>query len=216
MKTVYINERGVRPWESLYPTNDSKFSTTTFLSHNFNCAWESWCNVMEQLSETWPFKREWRSTLTADFNSTSEEYLFKKHIARTLHEGDLCKKNDQSGIYSTIRNLPSDPKHIQDQTFEGSHNTLLVAQKSEEEIEEFWLRMTIFEKCITPLKISKFLDSQKDTLICRFYDAETHATAQIFHNTSMETDTIIKAAQSQFNKINVEDVSNYINKIQKT
>jgi hypothetical protein len=215
METVYINEQGIKPWESPHPTNDSKFITTTFLSHNFNSAWESWCNVMEHLTETWPFKREWRSTLTADFNSKSEEYIFKKYIAKILHEGDISKKNDQSGIYSTIRNLPSSPKKIQNQTFEDSHNVILVAQKFEEEIEAFWLRMTIFENRITPLKISRFLESQTDTLICRFYDAETHATAQLFYNTSMDNEIIIDLAQSQVNRINAEDVPNYINNIQK-
>lgn len=92
MATVYINELGVRPWESAHPTNDGRFTTTTLLSHDFNNVWKSWCEVMEPLSEKWSIKRQWDSALTAEFSSKTEEYLFKKNTAKTLHNGDLFKK----------------------------------------------------------------------------------------------------------------------------
>ncbi len=211
MTTVYINEYGVRPWESAHTTNDPRFTTTTLLSHNFDGVWRSWCSVIEQLSEDWPIKREWHSALTAGFNSKTEEYLFKKNTIRTLQDQDFFKKNEKSKIYSTIKKLPNNPKKINNQIFEGSHNVILIIQKIEIAIEDLWSKMTIFEKNITAEKISIFLESQTDILICRFYEAETHAAAQFIYHTNIENQKIIEASKIRFKKIGVEDVHFYIN-----
>ncbi|TGY19824.1 hypothetical protein E5845_03280 [Pseudomonas fluorescens] len=211
MTTVYINEYGVRPWESAYTTNDPRFTTTTLLSHNFDGVWRSWCSVIEQLSEDWPIKREWHSALTAGFNSKTEEYLFKKNTIRTLQDQDFFKKNEKSKIYSTIKKLPNNPKKINNQIFEGSHNVILIIQKIEIAIEDLWSKMTIFEKNITAEKISIFLESQTDILICRFYEAETHAAAQFIYHTNIENQKIIEASKIRFKKIGIEDVHFYIN-----
>ncbi|WP_232925783.1 hypothetical protein, partial [Pseudomonas rhodesiae] len=82
---------------------------------------------------------------------------------------DFFKKNENSNIYSTIKNLPNNPKKIDNQIFEGSHNVILIIQKKEIAIEDLWSEMTIFEKHITAEKISSFFESQTDILICRFY-----------------------------------------------
>ena len=211
MTTVYINEYGVRPWESAHTTNDPRFTTTTLLSHNFDGVWRSWCSVIEQLSEDWPIKREWHSALTAGFNSKTEEYLFKKNTIRTLQDQDFFKKNEKSKIYSTIKKLPNNPKKINNQIFEGSHNVILIIQKIEIAIEDLWSKMTIFENNITAEKISTFLESQTDILICRFYEAETHAAAQFIYHTNIENQKIIEASKIRFKKIGVEDVHFYIN-----
>ena len=211
MTTVYINEYGVRPWESAHTTNDPRFTTTTLLSHNFDSVWRSWCSVIEQLSEDWPIKREWHSALTAGFNSKTEEYLFKKNTIKTLQDHDFFKKNEKSKIYSTIKKLPNNPKKIDNQIFEGSHNVILIIQKIEIAIEDLWSKMTIFEKNITAEKISIFLESQTDILICRFYEAETHAAAQFIYHTNIENQKIIEASKIRFKKIGVEDVHFYIN-----
>ncbi|EFQ63832.1 hypothetical protein PFWH6_2431 [Pseudomonas fluorescens WH6] len=73
MKTVYINESGVRPWKSINPTNDARLTTTTLLDHGFNSVWESWRDVMTPYPT-----REWSATTNVDFNLKTDEYLYKK------------------------------------------------------------------------------------------------------------------------------------------
>lgn len=215
MGTVYTNESGVRPWESIHPTNNPAFTTTTLIDHDFNSAWESWCDIMDPLSDEWPVKTQWHSAITPDFNSKTEEYLFKKYISKTLSIDDLCKKNHNSNIYSTIKKLPLEPRKIENFAFEGSHDTLLVIQKTEIDIEDFWSRMTIFESQITPEKIGSFLDSQVNTLLCRFYDAETHAAAQFIYKTNHGSGTLLEQIKNRFRKIKIEDVHHYINNTRK-
>ena len=215
MATLYINELGVRPWESVHLTNDGRFTTTTLLSHDFNNVWKSWCEVMEQLSDKWSIKREWHSALTADFNSKTEEYLFKKMQQKTLRNGDLFKKNEKSNIYSTIKNLPGNPKEIKNQSFEGSHDVILIIQKTESDIAELWSKMTIFENSITPEKISTFLESQSDILLCRFYESDTHAAAQFIYHTNTESKNILETIKNRFDKTSIEDIHLYINNKQR-
>lgn len=215
MSTVYINEIGVRPWESIQPTQDTRFTTTTLIDHDFQSVWTSWCNIMENLSSEWPIKREWRSSTTATFNSRTEEYLFIKNATKTLQAGDLCKKNEKTNIYSTIKNRPNNPREIENLAFEGSHDVLLLIQKNTHEIHELWSQMTIFESHITPDNISTFLESSTDTLLCRFYDSETHAAAQFIYQATKKNIVILDTIESLFKKINIKDVHHYINRTQK-
>lgn len=216
MSTVYINEIGIRPWESIHPTQDARFATTTLLDHDFQSVWTSWCNVMDQLSQEWPFKREWRSTVTANFNSKAEEYLFRKNTAKTLEIGDLCKKNEKTNIYSTIKNRPSNPREIENFALEGSHDVLLVIQKTENEINELWSQMTVLESDITPKNITTLLASTTDILLCRFYESETHATCQFIYRATDENKNIPKTIEELFKQTNTQDVHHYINSTRKT
>ena len=211
MNTVYTSETGVRPWESIYPTHDAGFITVTLIDHDFASLWESWCDLMEPISEEWPIKKIWYSAMTSGFSSKAQEYLFKKHATKTLKDQDLCKKNEKSNIYSTIKNQPKNPREIEKFTFEASHDTLLVIQKVETKTDELWSEMTLFEKQITPEKIISFLLLQGNILLCRFYEAETHAAAQLIYQTNHENTAILESVNTLFKKINPEDVHHYIN-----
>lgn len=211
MKTAYINEPGIRPWELTRPTTDVEFTTTTLINRDFKSVWESWCEAMGQLSTAWPFKREWSSVTGADFNSKTEEYLFNKDIATKIKCGEFFKKNEKSNIYSTIKNRPNDPRQIEHLALQGSHDVILAIQKNEIDMEELWKKMTIFEFNITPEKIRKFLKSQVGTFICRFYDTETHAAAQFIYQSCRANDVILEEVKNRFYAITIEDVHIYIN-----
>jgi len=216
MRTVYINEFGIRPWESPHPMSDAKFTTTTLVDHDFTSVWGAWCTLMDTLSKDWPIKRQWYSSTNSEFNSLTEEYLFKKDIAKTLKNGDLCKKNESNNIYSTIKIMPSNPWEIENLALEGSHDTILVIQKTETSIEELWSNMAILESRITPQSISILLESQASILLCRFYDTETHAAAQLIYETTYENKIILEQAKNYFNEINTSDIHHYINGTQKS
>lgn len=138
--------------------------------------------------------------------------FIQKNIAKTLNAGDLCKRNEISNIYSTIKNLPTSFRKIQNPVFEGSQDTILVAQEFETEIDELWLKMTIFEKLITPEKTSTFLESQTNVLLCKFYDSEAHAVAQIIYKTIHENETVLEKTRDQCKKITTDDIHHFINR----
>ena len=213
MKTAYINQFGIRPWESIHPTGNVRFTTTTLINHNFNSVWESWCEIMGQLVG-WPIKRAWCAATGAAFNSRTEEYLYKKTHINTLNSEGLFRKNKKSNTYSRIRNLPNNPRNIDNLALESSHDTLMVIEKTRSEIDKLWTNMTIFEKSITPEKISVFLESQPDTILCRFYDSETHAAAQFFYVTDDNDSTLLNLIEHNFNQQHESEIHNYINNTQ--
>ena len=215
MNTVYTNEAGVRPWESIHPTQDARFITITLIDHDFESLWESWCNLMEPLSEQWPIKRKWYSTLTSGFHSKTEEYLFKKYMAKIINSGDISKANETSNIHSTIQLQPNAPRAIEKLAFEASQDVILVMKKTEPKIDELWSQMTIFEKIISPANISSFLISQPNTVLSRFYDTDTHAAAQFIFQADHGNQTISETVTKLFKKINPEDIHHYINNTKK-
>ncbi len=123
----------------------------------------------------------------------------------------MCKKNEKSNIYSTIRNQPKSPRQIEIFNFEASHDTLLVMQRTETKIEELWSEMTSFETQISPEKLGSFLVQQGNILLCRFYESETHAAAQLIYQNTHENIVILDSVNNLFKKINTEDVHHYIN-----
>ncbi|NVZ70603.1 hypothetical protein [Pseudomonas costantinii] len=217
MKTAYINENGIRPWTDTNVTTNEKFTTTTLIDHNFNDLWKSWCDVAEQLSEKWIFKREWKSISVCAFNSKTEEYLFKKNLLTQLEDGDFFQKNEDSNIYSMIKNRPSTPQEINNLALEGSNDVLLILQETQSEIDKLWESMLIFEKKITAENIENFLDANENLLICRFYEEETHATSQLMYSTKQANEISSAVKKCALLQIENGDVSNYINhRLQKT
>lgn len=210
MKTVYIDEPGVKPWEGRDQKNDPAFTTITLIDHDFISVWSSWCEVAEKLSKNWPIKQEWRSIGGAEFNSKSEEYLLKKSLSNQLKNGDFFKKNETSKIYSVIKNRPSEPRKIDYQALEGSQDVLLLLQKSSSEICDLWTSMTIFETSITAVKIHDYLKAHPSTMLCRFYDSETHAAAQLSFSTEYKSEVISALNKIKSAKISASDVHCFI------
>ena len=211
MKTAYIDEPGVKPWEGRDQANDPAFTTITLIDHEFISVWISWCEVAERLSKNWPIKQEWRSIDGAEFNSKAEEYLLKKSLSNELKNGDFFKKNEASKVYSVIKNRPSEPRKIDHQALQGSHDVILLLQKSSSEICDLWTSMTIFETSITAENIHGYLKAHPSIILCRFYDSETHAAAQLSFSTEYKNEVITALNRITLVKISAEDVCCFIN-----
>jgi len=210
MKTAYINETGVKPWNGVEQIDDSQFFTSTLIDHDFRCVWDSWCNVAECLVEEWPIKREWRSIGWGDFYSRTEEYLLKKELAGQIKNGDLFGKNDSTNIYSIIKNIPTLPRDITNSALEGSSETILIMQKSVPSIEQLWTDMTIFEKKVTTKNIKTFLEIHPQTVLCRFFDSETHAAAQFISMIDVQEKLVSAIQKNEIREITQREVYSYI------
>lgn len=212
MKTVYINESGIRPWNGMEQLSDTRFSTLTLIDHNFEGVWGSWCGVAERLIDKWPVKREWRSIGWGDFFSKTEEYLLNKRLSEEAGDGDLFKKNESTHIYSIIKNLPVDPEKIVNLALEGSSDTILVMQKNGATIEKLWAGMTIFEKKVTAENIKIFLGFHPEIVLCRFFELETHATVQFISSAAFQIELIDVIKRSRIQEITQGNVCDYINR----
>lgn len=135
----------------------------------------------------------------------------KKSLSNELKNGDFFKKNEASNVYSIIKNRPSDPRKIDHQALEGSHEVILLLQKSSSEIVDLWASMTIFENGIAAVKIRDYLKAHPAVILCRFYDSETHATAQLSFSTEHKEEVISAVNKITSAKINAEDVHCFIN-----
>ncbi|MBE8589462.1 hypothetical protein IQK56_00060 [Pseudomonas sp. MAFF 301449] len=210
MKTAYINELGVRPWTDADCISNSEFTTTTLIDHNFPDLWKTWCSVVEHLSETWYFKREWKVIRGQKPNSKTEEYLSRKYLTSQLKSGDLLQKSEKSNTYSMIKNRPNNPIKINNLALEGSSSVFLILEKTKSEIETLWKSMLIFEKNITAKNISYFLDSNDSLLLCRFYEEETHAAMQFIYPTKFKSEISSALKKNKIQKIDIQDSYNFI------
>jgi hypothetical protein len=83
MKSVYIREIGIHPWDQIYSSIDKEFITITLINQTFEDVWKTWCEFSLPLIRSWPTIIQWSTTLTPAFSRT-EEYLDLKNFKKTV------------------------------------------------------------------------------------------------------------------------------------
>jgi hypothetical protein len=83
-------------------------------------------------------------------------------------------------------------------------------QKSVPLIEQLWADMTIFEKKVTTKNIKTFLETHPQTVLCRFFDSETHAAAQFISMIDTQENLVSAIKKNEIREITQQDVYRYI------
>lgn len=208
MKSVYIREIGIHPWDQLYPTRDKNFITITFLNQTFEDAWKTWCEFSLPLTHSWPTIIQWSTRLTPAFSKT-EEYLKLKNFKENSTPGDILKKNEKTSIYSRVIQLSPIPSHIDPAYMAGYRTSVTLMQTPNNDLEKVWRRLS-YLRDISTTEDFKIILFDKMSLSFRFYDAETHGAAQLIcHSEHAELLNEI-IAMMEITEIQQDDVYNYI------
>lgn len=83
-------------------------------------------------------------------------------------------------------------------------------QKSVPSIEQLWTDMTIFEKKVTTKNIKTFLEIHPQTVLCRFFDSETHAAAQFISMIDVQEKLVSAIQKNEIREITQREVYSYI------
>ena len=177
MKSVFIKEIGIHPWDQVHPSNDENYITVTLLNQEYAGAWESWCKLAPLLTQKWPRIVQWHTSLLP-FYSKSQEYISQKKFEKTSNPGDIFKKNESTMIYSQIINLNSDPFQIDPNCMTVYRTSITLMLKDNSNLERLWHKLSSLTD-ISKTDDFRLILSNENTISFRFYDAETHGVAQL-------------------------------------
>lgn len=199
MKSVFIREIGIHPWDQVHPNHDERYITITLLNHEYEGAWKTWCKFASLLTPAWPKIVQWHTKLLPHC-SRSQEYISQKKFYRNSKPGDILRKNESTNIYSQIINLDPDPFRIDPSGMTSYRTTVALMQKNDGKTEHLWHKLSNLTD-ISHTDDFKLILSDETSISFRFYDAETHGAAQLIchANHSPLLDEAIK-------KINLEEI----------
>lgn len=110
------------------------------------------------------------------------------------------EKNEKTKIYSYV-----DFTNTNDITFTPNEltqyrNTILILKKEEEDAYKIWSHLSENDK-LNVAAIAKFLKNNRDTLIARFLESDTHSTAHI-----ITPEKYSERIKSILSKLNIEEI----------
>lgn len=177
MKSVFIREIGIHPWDQLHPTHNEKYITITLLNQDYSGAWNTWCEFSSLLKSKWPSIVQWNTKLLPYYNKT-QEYLSQKNFYKNSKPGDILRKNDSTNIYSQVINLDCDPFRIDPNRMACYRTSVTLMLNTNDSLEHLWRNLSKLTD-ISKTDDFKLILSDERSISFRFYDAETHGVAQL-------------------------------------
>jgi len=177
MKTVFIRQIGIHPWDQINPSNDETYITITLLHQDYAGVWKTWCEFSSSITKRWPKIVRWHTHLSPCY-SKSEEYILQKTFTKKSNPGDILRKNAHTNIYSRITNLGRDPFRIDPNSMAGYRTSVTLMLNTNSSLEHLWHNLSTLTN-ISKTDDFKLILSDESSFSFRFYDAETHGVAQL-------------------------------------
>ena len=178
MKSVYIRELGIHPWDQLQPSHDKNYITITLLNQKYTDVWQTWCELASLLTLKWPKIVQWHTKLLP-FHSKTQEYISQKNFHKNSKPGDILRKNESTRIYSQIISLDLDSLRATPNSMSSLRTSIILMQNNNNnDLEPLWYKLSNLSE-ISKADDFKILLTDEESISFRFYEAETHGVAQL-------------------------------------
>ncbi|MGC3935068.1 hypothetical protein [Pseudomonas atacamensis] len=200
MSIYYTCEPGIKFHETPEQFSDPDFMSIALVAGTLQDLWSTWKAVSNFLAPEWPVTIKWRTIGYSLEQQKIQELRLQKEILTSLSPNGLLKKNEKTKIYSYV-----DFTNTNDITFTPNEltqyrNTILILKKEEEDAYKIWSHLSENDK-LNVAAIAKFLKNNRDTLIARFLESNTHSTAHI-----ITPEKYSERIKSILSKLNIEEI----------
>ncbi|OLY73175.1 hypothetical protein AU074_31605 [Pseudomonas sp. ATCC PTA-122608] len=134
MKTVFIYEDGIYPWDQVTHSDDKDFLTLTLINHEIKEAWPSWCKFEFLLKEKWPFRVTWGTYGIKPYRKAME-YVTIKEFSKKAGPRDILLKNKVTSVYSYIQQLNTPSTETAPSTLGSACNSIRLMIQNERTAE---------------------------------------------------------------------------------
>ncbi|KAA0941715.1 hypothetical protein FQ186_27125 [Pseudomonas sp. ANT_H14] len=177
MKTVFIYEDGIYPWDQGCPSDDKDYITLTLLNHTLIEVWPSWCKLELLLMKTWPIVVSWGTFGIKPYSKT-QEYLALKSFSKKAGPGDTLKKNEATSIYSYIKYINTPATKVDPSTLGSTRGSVRLMKTPNSETTDLWQKLSALDYISTTDDFRLIL-SDNATLSIRFFNGETYGAIQL-------------------------------------
>jgi hypothetical protein len=200
MKSVFIRETGIHPWEQLQPIHDKSYITVTLLNQDYIDVWKTWCEFASILTLRWPKIVQWHTKLLP-FHSKSQEYISQKTFYKNSKPGDILRKNESTKIYSQIINLDFDSLRTPPNSMISHRTSIIIMQNNNDNnLDPLWHKLSNLAE-ISKTDDFKIILTNEESITFSFYEAETYGVAQLICHSKH-----LPYLNESINKINLEEI----------
>ncbi|MGA5589544.1 hypothetical protein ACPCHW_25160 [Pseudomonas siliginis] len=200
MNIYYTCEPGIKFHETPEHFSAPDFMSIALIAGTLQDLWTTWKAVSNFLAPEWPVTIKWRTIGYSLEQQKIQELRLQKEILTSLSPNGLLKKNEKTKIYSYVDFTNTNDIMFTPNELTQYRNTILILKKEEEDAYKIWSQLSENDR-LNAAAIEKFLKSNRDTLIARFLESDTHSTAHII--TSKKYSERITSILS---KLNIEEI----------
>lgn len=179
MRTFYIYDSGIKLCEQPEFAPSPDFVSFTIISASLQDIWSTWKKISRSLSLEWPTTIKWRTIGYSLEDQKIQEIRLRKDIESTLGANGILKKNAETKIYSYLDPTDTHENRFKPDELTQYRNTFLILKKNTPDLILFWEQLSKDDKAVTSRSILKFMNFDRETLIARFLESDTHSTLQL-------------------------------------
>jgi hypothetical protein len=179
MRTFYICESGVKLCEQPEYTLSPDFVSFTLISASLQDIWSNWEKISYSLAQEWPTTIKWRTVGYSLEYQKIQEIRLRKDIESTLGANEVIKKNENTKIYSYLDPTDTLENKLRPDKLTQHRNTFLILKKIEPDKYLLWDQLSKSDKTVTSKSVFDFMTIDKETIIARFLESDTHSTLQL-------------------------------------
>jgi len=179
MRTFYICESGVKLCEQPEYTLSPDFVSFTLISASLQNIWSNWEKISHSLALEWPTTIKWRTVGYSLEDQKIQEIRLRKDIESTLGANGVIKKNENTKIYSYLNPTDTLENKLKPDEPTQYRNTFLILKKIKPDKYLLWDQLSKDDKAVTSKSVFDFMTIDKETLIARFLESDTHSTLQL-------------------------------------
>jgi len=213
MKTFYICDSGINLCEQPECTLSSDFVSFTLVSASLQDIWSTWKKISHSLSLEWPTTIKWRTVGYSLEDQKIQEIRLRKDIESTLGTNGILKKNAKTKIYSYLDLTDTHENKFEPNELTQHRNTFLILKKSIPDTYLLWDQLSENDKAVTAKSIFNFMTLEKETLIVRFLESDTHSTLQLIAPTEKSNEIKSIIENLEIKKIKNTDLHKIINNL---
>ncbi|GGK39484.1 hypothetical protein SAMN04490189_4784 [Pseudomonas koreensis] len=179
MRTFYIYDPGIKLCEQPEFAPSPDFVSFTIISASLQDIWSTWIKISRSLSLEWPTTIKWRTIGYSLENQKIQEIRLRKDIESTLGANGILKKNAETKIYSYLNPTDTHENRFKPDELTQYRNTFLILKKNTPDLLLLLEQLSKDDKAVTSRSILKFMNFDRETLIARFLESDTHSTLQL-------------------------------------
>jgi hypothetical protein len=179
MKIFYICDSGIKLHEQPEYTLSPDFVSFTIISASLQDIWSNWETISHSLAQEWPTTIKWRTVGYSLEDQKIQEIRLRKDIESTLGANGILKKNENTKIYSYLDPTDTVKNNLRPDELTQYRNTFLILKKTKPDTDILWDQLSKSDNAVTSKSIFVFMSLDKETLIARFLESDTHSTLQI-------------------------------------
>ncbi|AJR05715.1 hypothetical protein C9J03_00990 [Photobacterium gaetbulicola] len=211
MKSIYLYDVGIRPWEQTTSVADHRFATITVVQRSVSDLLGLWLTLVTSVSERLPRALKWRTVGHSIEGSKVQELKLLKQLRSGLVNDDLLRKNEDSNIYSYVKRLSESMSEFDLNTItQAQYTSLLFLPDREPSIATVWKVFKNSDTGLDAMGMERTLDLLDNLLICRVTESDTHVSTQFIGVVEQVDELLVKLNDLNITRVESDDVAKLI------